>query len=455
MNTVHFETLGCKLNQIETESLAAAFKTEGWRIDGAEESHTASSSLYLPVGQVALSIVNTCTVTGKAEQKARRIIRKLLSLYPEAPLLVTGCYAEVEQDTINNIDGRIHVFPGSRKGELARLPGALSSYILQHPHAGIRDALSAFCLSASTNEENASAFNLATDTFFFHSRASIKIQDGCGNHCSYCRIRLARGKPVSLEASEVISQVRKIEEAGWAEVILTGVNLSHFRSGSFDFADLLALLLRETNKIGIRISSLYPERIDEAILPMLTNPRIRPHFHLSVQSGSDKILTLMERPYTAQTVRDAVTRLRGVKENPFIACDIITGFPGETDEDFDKTLDLCKDLRFAWIHAFPFSARPGTKAWDMRPKVPERVSGERCAQLSSLAEKAISDYEAYWVGRPLSAILEKGETDEYQKVITENYLSLIVPRCGLPGGSEVSVIPLGQGKASLALLSQV
>jgi threonylcarbamoyladenosine tRNA methylthiotransferase MtaB len=434
MDIVHFETLGCKLNQIETESLAHAFTEAGFTVAlgretaGDDDDAEPGPLTFRPVETPELCVVNTCTVTGKAEQKARRLIRLLLRKHPNTPVLVTGCYAEVEAEAIGAIDPRVCVFPGTRKGELVNLPAWLAARRVVHPEEPLRSALAAFIggdAKASGNDEipTPSTFALSTDDFLFHSRASIKIEDGCNNHCSYCRIRLARGKAVSLDSLEVVDRIRKIEEAGWGEVVLTGVNLSQYRSSDGDFADLLERILRETNRIAIRISSLYPERVNDAILPSLANERIRPHFHLSVQSGSDRILSLMRRPYDAQTVYRAAERLRSVKDDPFLACDIITGFPGETDEDFALTLKLCTDIGFVWIHAFPFSARPGTEAWNMRPKVPERIAGERVAILTELAERNHAAYRARWEGRPIPAIVERGYDGGPATVLTANYLA--------------------------------
>ncbi len=451
METIHFETLGCKLNQIETESLAHAFSEAGFSVEIGRESGAGSETpesglVYLPVRTISLNIINTCTVTGKAEQKARRLIRLLLKKHPEAPVLVTGCYAEVERETIGAIDPRVCVFPGSRKGELADLPLFLSNQITLHPEAPLLAILSWFCSRAvqteGTDPLSADTFRLATDNFLFHSRASIKIQDGCNNHCSYCRIRLARGKAVSLAPEEVIRRIIKIENANWAEVILSGVNLSQYRSSDGDFADLLHRILAETAKIAIRVSSLYPERIDETILPLLAHERIRPHFHLSVQSGSDRILSAMRRPYTAETVYRTAERLRTIKENPFLACDIITGFPGETEDDFAQTVKMCTDIGFAWIHAFPFSPRPGTEAWSMKPRIPERTAGERIAVLTALAEKNHTRYSEYWNGRELQGIVEQGPSGAPVTVLTANYLSLRVGSGNSPSGY-LSSVPRG------------
>ena len=184
---------------------------------------------------------------------------------------------------------------------------------------------------------------------------------------------------------------------------------------------------------------------------MLSDKRICPHFHLSVQSGSDRILRAMKRPYTAKTVYRAAERLRSVRENPFLACDIITGFPGETEEDFAETLALCTGIGFAWIHAFPFSARPGTEAWNMKPRIPERIAGERVALLTSLAETNHRAYTDYWQGRILPAIAEQSPEGCAIPVVTENYLTAkiapsVVP---IPRGSGILVKLTGNGSAEL------
>ena len=364
--TIHFETLGCKLNQIESEALARSFLDSGFEVD--LEPATAASAAN---ADVLLCVVNTCTVTTKAEQKARRLIRLLLEKYPDAAVVVTGCYAELDSAIIEALDSRVAVIRGGRKDVLASLPRKFRDFASEKVLSP--QEISAFVksLSDSENPEKSSKiapqFLLYTDTFQTHSRSSIKIQDGCSNACSYCRIHLARGKSVSLDVKTVLERVQKIENAGQHEVVFTGVNLSQYRGEidgrHEDFAGLLKILLENTSHIAFRISSFYPEHITERLCAVLATPRVRPSFHLSVQSGSDEILRAMRRQYKAKDVWRAVQLLRQTKENPFIACDIIAGFPGETEADFSLTQKMCHELHFAWIHAFPFSPRPGTPAF--------------------------------------------------------------------------------------------
>ncbi|MBO4404009.1 MAG: MiaB/RimO family radical SAM methylthiotransferase, partial [Treponema sp.] len=265
-------------------------------------------------------------------------------------------------------------------------------------------------------------FSLYTPVFKIHSRPSLKIQDGCNNNCSFCRIHLARGKSVSLDADRVLERVLQLEQNGADEVVLTGVNLTQYNgvlknAGSFgkdkvlDLTKLLRFLLENTSKISIRISSLYPQSVTEEFAEVIKNPRIRPFFHLSVQSGSNAVLKNMRRPYTRETVLSAVERLRRSKNAPFISCDIIAGFPGETDDDFLQTLSLSREVSFSWIHVFPFSARPGTDAFSMKNQVPSSVKSLRAKELIDEAVKSKIAYINSFAGKVLPAVTEQSRAE--------------------------------------------
>lgn len=446
LKKVHFETLGCKLNQIESESAARAFEENGF----SAELKPCTSACE-PDTETVLCIVNTCTVTTKAEQKARRIIRLLLEKFPASSVLVTGCYAEVEPAEIRAINERVAVLAGKKKDFLVELPALINKYLSENvTEASAFSPVSFTSFLQSVSDASVlknSVFRLATDTFKYHSRASIKIQDGCNNNCAYCRIHFARGKSVSLAAEEVLSRVAALEKAGQAEVVLTGVNLSQYVSKagekSFRFADLLEYLLANTERINFRISSLYPDIVDEKLCAIIKSPRVRPHFHLSVQSGSDKILTLMKRPYNSERVTGAAEMLRKAKPGCFLACDIIAGFPGETDEDFQLTMDVMKKADFTWIHAFPFSPRPGTEAYSMKPKVPESVSKKRVAVLTEFAENQKKEYISRLIGQERAAIVEKRRMPDF-RAVTDNFLHIRLEKSPLfdaesLGGKEVLV----------------
>ena len=367
----------------------------------------------------------------------RRIIRLLLRTCPFAAVLVTGCYAQVEPQEILSIDKKICVLCGQKKGLLSELPPLLKGILEENSEIEpekIAREIQAFLdkNDFSLQEKKTSPFRLSTDTFINHSRASLKIQDGCNCHCTYCRIRLARGKSTSLDAKTVIERISSLEKAGHNEVVLTSVNISQYFSEyeekKIQFSDLLELILSKTEKIGIRISSLYPEIVDEKLAKIFENPRVRPYFHLSVQSGSDKILEKMKRPYKIEAVYKATRLLRKAKKNPFIACDIIAGFPGETEDDFNQTLKMLSDCAFTFVHAFPFSPRPETEAFYMRPMVPNYETDKRIARLEEFSRKAKTDYINSFVGKSLSAICETVHRAKIFKdriiihAVTENFL---------------------------------
>ncbi|MBQ5492020.1 MAG: tRNA (N(6)-L-threonylcarbamoyladenosine(37)-C(2))-methylthiotransferase MtaB [Treponema sp.] len=464
--TVCFETLGCRLNQDETEGAAQSFRTNGFtcRMGSISASDACDDSVFL-------CILNTCTVTGKAEQKARRIIRLMLKNFPKATVLVTGCYAELDGDEITAIcPERIVIVKGTQKYLLSQLASSLRMLCSQGnafpSFSDIQNLITVqtqrkLILNPKTTVSDTafSAFTLYTANFQKHSRASLKIQDGCNCACSFCRIHFARGKSVSLSASEVVSRVKNLEQNGMNEVVLTGVNLSQYASQESDgtvrdLAGLLELILKETSHIRIRLSSLYPQSVTERLCAVLADSRIQSFFHLSIQSGSERILKLMKRPHSVSQVEEAITLLRSVKKAPFISCDLIAGFPTETDEDFSQTVELCKRSGFAWIHAFPFSPRPGTDAVHLKPCVPERIKGERVALLTQLAVDGKLSYIERWKDKPLFAIVEheRGLT----RAVTENFLHVqCEKKLDIASGSAVTVRILQADKQAIVSGSEV
>lgn len=425
---IHFETLGCRLNQDETEGAARCFSLADFKCDLENISSSSQEN-----NNVILSVINTCTVTAKAEQKSRRIIRLLLKKFKNAPVLVTGCYAELDATEIKKIDSkRICILSGTKKFILADI-----AKMMKGKEDVSCELLEKFILEKENqfkkNLENSKNLNFAlyTPVFEKHSRASIKVQDGCNNNCAFCRIHFARGKSVSLDVNDVVKRVQELEKLGKNEVVFTGVNLSQYAGKFFaddknsnfqnnqnlqnekicDFADLLKIVLENTKNITLRISSLYPQSVNEKFCDVIKNVRVAPSFHLSVQSGSDFILRQMNRPYSVLQVENAVKMLRRAKENPFISCDIIAGFPGETQNDFNQTLELCEKLNFAWIHAFPFSARPGTKAFSMPNQISEKIKDERVKALTKLALKSKVNYIDSFIGKTLSAVVENNRSE--------------------------------------------
>ncbi len=409
MSEIRIETLGCRLNQIESESVARIFSEKGYSV--SMEALTASSAAD---SDTLISIINTCTVTQKAEQKARRLIRLMLKKFPDAVIIVTGCYAQLAKEEIKKIDSRICVIGGQIKSRIEKIPELLSeakNSSSWNPVSFVEN-INNTIISLPTQKPGfpENSFKLSATSFISHSRASLKIQDGCNNNCAFCAIHIARGHSVSLDVQTAIDRVRELEEKGHDEVVLTTVNIGQYKGaykdGWCNFSELLLLLLTNTSRIRFRISSLYPDIVDEKFCRVISDDRVQPHFHISVQNGSDKVLALMNRPYNAQSIVKACTMLKKAKKNPFLACDIITGFPGETDDDFDQTMKLCDECGFAWIHAFPYSERPGTDAAVMKNKVAQSVSGERAKRLTEWAVSQKIKYVESFINTEHEAVLE-------------------------------------------------
>ena len=437
-------TLGCKLNQLESESIADAFSGENFPVvlPDTEPEETADS-------RFSIFILNTCTVTSKSEQKARRIIRKVLRVPQKPVIIVTGCYAQMEKNALEALDNgaekRLFVIPGGQKNQLLELPQYLSKsddFSADALASLINSFISSWAHPAELHTD--ASFSFAPRGFTFHSRAFLKIQDGCNNQCAYCRVHLARGKSRSLDSSKALAELRALEQKGYAEVVLSGVNISQYNaSGGMNLSGLLEYLLCKTEKINIRLSSIEPDFADtdgdsdgnidgnsdsynDEFLKIVAHNRIRPHFHISLQSASAAVLRRMKRFYDPDEVLARIKCLRAAKDDPFLGCDIITGFPGETNDDFEQTFDFCKKANFAGIHAFPFSRRPGTDAWNFKDRVSEKEAGRRAGMLIELAKTQRQDYIGRWIGRETEAVLEESKTPGISPALTANYLRLLI-----------------------------
>lgn len=427
---VAFYTLGCKLNQTETESIASSFRESSYEVvDAAEEA-----SLY---------IINTCTVTTMGEQKARRMVRKILRERPDAAVIVTGCYVQLEQDEAASLGDRVVTVPLDRKDLLLDLPRLLDPGVgtgaPERSQAGtlfaesVRAALQG--PAAETRTDSESRFRFLPSSSRTRIRPALKIQDGCNNRCAYCRVPLARGRSVSLEADEAVRRVTTLEARGHREIVLTGVNLTSYRSGAVGLAELLDLLLERTSRIRFRLSSLEPDEIDLRLARIVSHERICPHFHLPIQSGSDSVLRSMRRKYDTSRVRDAVSLLRDAKPDPYLAADLIVGFPGETDAEFDATYRLISELDLSYLHIFPFSPRPGTAAFTMQPRVPEFRARARADSLKLLSDSRNLAYRTRQIGRRLQAVLERRverSGGPFMQGTTENYLKVLIPVREIP-----------------------
>jgi len=404
-----FYTLGCKLNQVETEALISAFNEQGVSIVSADND----ADIY---------VVNTCTVTSKSEQKARRMIRKFSRNHSSSLVIATGCYVQMEEDEVVSLGDNVVTVSLDDKDTILDLAAFIGSYEFELSELKGRTVLWLQEHLVSMKPEESNRFRYSPADFNFHSRAFLKIQDGCDNACAYCRVTIARGASASLSAEKIIERLNQLSAKGYREVVLTGVNIDSYKSGEIDLAGLLQLILEKTEGFRIRLSSLEPDTLTQYMCSVLADDRICPHFHLSVQSGSDSILKSMKRHYNSETIRTAVKQLRSVKDDPFISADLIAGFPGETEEDLADSMKIITELNFARAHVFPFSPRPGTEAETMTPKVPERETAVRAGKLRAASDRSYQSYVKRSIGKKVKILLEQVNEEGTWYGFSETYI---------------------------------
>ena len=409
-------TLGCRVNQCESEAVAESF---------AKRNHEILKSY----NDADLTIVNTCTVTSKAEQKARREIRLFAK---QSPVLVTGCYAQVNPKEIEELADNVVVLPLMRKPELL----GLSAFLDEH---GNTDTLTAIREFAKKRREGyGELFGFAPSQFSYHSRSYLKIQDGCDNNCGFCRVHIARGPSRSLDADEVVKRALEIEKKGYHEIVLTGVNLTMYDHTGKGLGGLLQKLLGAVGPdMRFRLSSLEPDHIDDLLLEQLEDSRMQPYFHIPIQSAADKVIKRINRTYDSSHLEYVISTLRQIKDDPFLACDIITGLPAEGDEEFEITRSFLERHGFALMHVFPFSPRPDTALYRAKDRVPENIRDERAQILRDLSAKLNRTYTERQVCKEAEIILE-GRRLGHWHGLTGNYLKL-----------DVSNVPVGAAVGDL------
>ena len=358
-------TLGCKVNQYESEAIAEKFAQNGFEV----VSPTAVCDIY---------VINTCTVTAESDRKARQFIRRVIKKNPLAFVLVTGCMSQTQPAETAKIKGVDYICGNADK--LSVVDAAIELTEKQRKEEAPRIAV---C------PPDAHGFEEMTITKFDRTRAYIKIEDGCESHCTYCTIPNARGKIRSKRPEDVLEEVRGLTEGGCREIVLTGIETASYgRDIGYSLADLLCEIDKIPNIGRVRLGSLDPSLIKKAFVERIASlSSITPHFHLSMQSGSDKILGLMKRKYNTKMALQGMALLREAMPTVQFTTDMIVGFPQETDEDFEENLAFVKEARFLMIHVFPYSKRAGTVAATMSGQIPQEIKHARAARLSALQEE--------------------------------------------------------------------
>ncbi len=448
---VAFRTFGCKLNQCETAEMEERLQAAGYRL--VEWADSAD-----------VRVLNTCTVTAKSDRDCRREIRLAKRTDPECLVVVTGCYAQVDPQTLASLPEVDLVLGNPDKSRLTDLLEQLRTEgkpTVPDPTSS-RPALAQPLVVVSDHGLSRRLEAGLFTRFHGYTRAFLKIQNGCDAHCAYCVIPLARGPARSMSAAEVLRQVRLLGEQGFQEVVLTGINLGSWGrdTGEGTVADLLDLLLGECGQpYRFRLSSIEPLDMDSRLLAVIAQAgeRVAHHFHLPLQSGSDAVLARMGRPYTADEYLRVVETVASLFPDAALGADVITGFPGESEQEFAETLALLKAAPLTYLHVFSYSDRPGTRASRMRPKVAPEVIRERTNLLRRLGEQKKETFRARCHGTEQVALVLKDQTSEgLWTGLTGNYLEVLLPEGGTLVNRLVRVRleqPRSDGRWHVSLLS--
>jgi threonylcarbamoyladenosine tRNA methylthiotransferase MtaB len=395
---VAFRTLGCRLNQYETDALASAFDKAGYAIVEMEE-------------QADVTIINTCTVTNQSDRKSRQAMNQALRVNQEGQGLVimTGCSVNNHKEALSMTSGVQYFVENEQK-----------SHILSIVDAHFRGEI----LDPSTLPEDLFGYAPAQRTF--HTRSIIKIQDGCDNFCTFCIIPMVRGRAASRPVKEILENIRQVVEFGYKEVVLTGVNIGRYDFEGKNFDDLIEQILALPGDFRVRISSIEPDGFGDKLFHLFEHPKLCTHMHLCLQSGSERILLAMRRMYTARRFREIAEKIRKITPDFNFTTDIIVGFPGETEADFRETLELSREMQFSHIHTFKYSRRKGTRADRLGEQVPEAVKNERSERIRLLSEENKRAYRSAMIGKEQRVIIEKVEQG-MASGYGEHYIPILFP----------------------------
>jgi threonylcarbamoyladenosine tRNA methylthiotransferase MtaB len=412
--TYHVENFGCRATQADGASIERQLLERGLlRAGSANEAEVV--------------VLNTCTVTASADQDARAAIRRIHRENPDAQILVTGCYAQRAPHEISALPGVSLVVGNSHKQELASYvsPATSGSTFVRLDQIGGASKVIIGDIFAHTELTAAPVFD---GEGFEKTRPNLKVQDGCNNRCSFCIIPYVRGRSRSLKLDEVLRELEVLVAKGYREVVLSGINLGRWGrelSPRTNFAAMLRTILDGTQVEKLRISSVEPmDWSDEVIELIASSPRICKHAHVPLQSGSDKILRAMHRKYRPWHYADRIERIRRAMPDAAIGADVMVGFPGENDEEFEQTRALIERLPFTYLHVFTYSSRPGTASTSMPNQVPVQIARERNRILRELITNKKRAFMQSFIGREVEAITLTHFDGGYTEGLTDNYLKL-------------------------------
>lgn len=409
MRRIAFYTLGCKVNQADTASMEAIFKASGYHVVGFNED----ADVYL---------VNTCVVTNTGQRKSRQIINRAVRHNPLALTVVTGCYPQTAPEEVRAIDGVDVIIGNQERGRIVEL--VEEALTTKHDH--ILDNVQKMTVDTRFEE-------LGVGTETNKTRAFLKIQEGCNQYCTYCIIPFARGPLRSRSLESIKEEISKLVAAGYKEVVLIGIHLGCYgkelaKEGvKLSLYDAVQAALSVPGVERLRLGSLESVEVETRLLELMAKePRLCHHLHLPLQSGCDKILKSMHRPYDTARFAELLKEIRSYVPDIAVTTDIIVGFPGETEEDFEETLAFAKSCGFAKMHIFPYSKRKGTPAEKMPDQVEEQVKQERAARLSELDKEMQHEAMSYWIGKDVTVQFEQPVDDTHVEGLCGAYMRVVV-----------------------------
>ncbi|MDX2432305.1 MAG: tRNA (N(6)-L-threonylcarbamoyladenosine(37)-C(2))-methylthiotransferase MtaB [Bacteroides sp.] len=392
MKTVSFKTLGCRLNQYETDALVTQFHQAGYQV--VDFSKAAD-----------ITVINTCTVTNQSDQKSRNTISHAARKNQDGLVVVTGCMANNHKEQLESNEQVTYVVDNERKSQIVPLIDAHFKGEMVHPDSYSRDV-----------------FGFETVDQSLHTRTAVKIQDGCDNFCTYCIVPSVRGRAVSRPLDQILENVSRVVENGFKEIVITGVNIGRYEHEGIRLEGAMEKILELPGDFRVRISSLEPDGFGPEFFRLFRHPKMTPHMHLCIQSGSDPILLKMRRMYTVKTFMEIVEKFRAEIPDFNFTSDVIVGFPGESEEDFQLTLDLVREAQFSHVHTFRYSRRKGTRADRMEDQLVERIKNERSELVRELTEKNRLSYMESMIGKQQRVLVERVDDKGMARGYGEHYL---------------------------------
>lgn len=411
-------TLGCRLNKFESDSIATDFINGGYEL----VSITEKADIY---------IINTCTVTNKSDAKSRNLIRKVNRINPQALIIVTGCYVDTDLKDIRKIEGVDCLIANNNKSKLYEIVNySLNKNKLYNPNLVRNKDNNKLIIDNSYLEKfKGNNFDYTYAYKGMHSRSFIKIQDGCNMMCTYCKVPYARGKAISRPFNDILDNITFLYHQGFKEFVLTGINIIHYNYNTKTLEDLISAIYCIEGGFRIRLSSCEPHKISDKLIDLFKNKKMGQHIHIPLQSGSDRILKAMARKYDTNYYTKLIDKIRKNIPNINITTDIMVGFPGEKEEDFNNNVKIIKRCKFTHVHTFKYSKRNGTPAANMPEQVPEINKTIWSKKIRELSKKQNQEYQKKQIGKLFKVLVEDNKKNDYATGFTDNYIKVEIPNC--------------------------